>query len=495
MCIERKAELPAHKRREVARITGLRWSSAASPRPLTLHLFHLPPLPSTPYHTMSTSQLPQGVKINGASLPPPSRSRARQHRRPLAAISASARRALLAFRAGVGLAGLARGQLIGLHGAVHGGCRARGWRGWRGASLERGRKGAQLAGTTRAALAAPQAAIFQCLKDSTLTRLAPASLTTAGPVEGEPPLLPAPRRRLSSAVPRALRSRPRHPPPPSPAVAATAHRVLTPRCTRNRPPQGPPHARRPRVPRRPAPLVQPDPQAAPPPPPAPPGPVRCRRPPRLPRRDRARPQRPDLEGPAAHARPRGPPRRDHGPGRPQDGHQVRPPPSRPDESSLTRRPALQRAQLGRRHLHGRLRGCVSLPPSRRSSSSPADSLAPRPRRLELADLAQQHGRPGQHVRRRAPQDRLHRPERQGVQAQRQDRDPPRPVRPPPLAVGRSRALADEPVAVARSARGWHLDEPHITVDGQPMSGSMFDFGMYFFHSAKEALARGSGPYF
>lgn len=47
----------------------------------------------------------------------------------------------------------------------------------------------------------------------------------------------------------------------------------------------------------------------------------------------------------------------------------------------------------------------------------------------------------------------------------------------------------------RSARGWHLDEAHITVDGQPMSGSMFDFGLYFFHNAKELLARGFGPYF
>lgn len=46
-----------------------------------------------------------------------------------------------------------------------------------------------------------------------------------------------------------------------------------------------------------------------------------------------------------------------------------------------------------------------------------------------------------------------------------------------------------------SARGWHLDENHILVDGQPMSGSIFDFGLYFFHNAKELLARGYGPYF
>ena len=44
-------------------------------------------------------------------------------------------------------------------------------------------------------------------------------------------------------------------------------------------------------------------------------------------------------------------------------------------------------------------------------------------------------------------------------------------------------------------RGWHLDEKHVTVDGQIVSGSLFDFALYFFHNAKELLARGSGPYF
>jgi len=44
-------------------------------------------------------------------------------------------------------------------------------------------------------------------------------------------------------------------------------------------------------------------------------------------------------------------------------------------------------------------------------------------------------------------------------------------------------------------RGWHLVEQHVLVDGEPMSGSIFDFGLYFFHNAKELLARGSGPYF
>jgi malate synthase len=44
-------------------------------------------------------------------------------------------------------------------------------------------------------------------------------------------------------------------------------------------------------------------------------------------------------------------------------------------------------------------------------------------------------------------------------------------------------------------RGWHLPEKHIVVDGHPMSGSLFDFGLYLWHNAKELLARGTGPYF
>jgi malate synthase len=44
-------------------------------------------------------------------------------------------------------------------------------------------------------------------------------------------------------------------------------------------------------------------------------------------------------------------------------------------------------------------------------------------------------------------------------------------------------------------RGWHLPEAHLLVDGQPMSGSLFDFGLYFFHNAKELVARNTGPYF
>jgi malate synthase len=44
-------------------------------------------------------------------------------------------------------------------------------------------------------------------------------------------------------------------------------------------------------------------------------------------------------------------------------------------------------------------------------------------------------------------------------------------------------------------RGWHLEEKHLRVDGEPISASLFDFGLYFFHNARELLGRGSGPYF
>jgi malate synthase len=44
-------------------------------------------------------------------------------------------------------------------------------------------------------------------------------------------------------------------------------------------------------------------------------------------------------------------------------------------------------------------------------------------------------------------------------------------------------------------RGWHLPERHVLVDGEPISASLFDFGLYFFHNAKELIDRGSGPYF
>ncbi len=44
-------------------------------------------------------------------------------------------------------------------------------------------------------------------------------------------------------------------------------------------------------------------------------------------------------------------------------------------------------------------------------------------------------------------------------------------------------------------RGWHLDEKHLLVDGEPVAGAFFDFGLFFFHNARELIARGSAPYF
>ena len=44
-------------------------------------------------------------------------------------------------------------------------------------------------------------------------------------------------------------------------------------------------------------------------------------------------------------------------------------------------------------------------------------------------------------------------------------------------------------------RGWHLPEAHVRIDGEPMSGALFDFGLYVFHNARELTARGTGPYF
>jgi malate synthase len=60
---------------------------------------------------------------------------------------------------------------------------------------------------------------------------------------------------------------------------------------------------------------------------------------------------------------------------------------------------------------------------------------------------------------------------------------------------KSYKLIEKPAVLFVRARGWHLEERHLIVDGEPMSGSLFDFGLYAFHNAKELLARGSGPYF
>jgi len=60
---------------------------------------------------------------------------------------------------------------------------------------------------------------------------------------------------------------------------------------------------------------------------------------------------------------------------------------------------------------------------------------------------------------------------------------------------KSYRLNDEIATLLIRPRGWHLVERHVTVDGESISASLFDFGLFFFHNAKELIARGSGPYF
>ncbi|QSB13032.1 malate synthase A [Natronosporangium hydrolyticum] len=55
--------------------------------------------------------------------------------------------------------------------------------------------------------------------------------------------------------------------------------------------------------------------------------------------------------------------------------------------------------------------------------------------------------------------------------------------------------ADELATIVVRPRGWHLPEKHLLVDGEPISASLFDFGLYFFHCARRQLDRGAGPYF
>ena len=56
------------------------------------------------------------------------------------------------------------------------------------------------------------------------------------------------------------------------------------------------------------------------------------------------------------------------------------------------------------------------------------------------------------------------------------------------------ALDESLATLCIRPRGWHLDEAHVLVDGAPISASLFDFGIWFFHNARETLARGTGPY-
>ncbi len=61
--------------------------------------------------------------------------------------------------------------------------------------------------------------------------------------------------------------------------------------------------------------------------------------------------------------------------------------------------------------------------------------------------------------------------------------------------GKEYQLNDKTATLLVRPRGWHLEEKNFLVDGTPISASLFDFGLYFFHNAKEALSRKTGPYF
>jgi malate synthase len=61
--------------------------------------------------------------------------------------------------------------------------------------------------------------------------------------------------------------------------------------------------------------------------------------------------------------------------------------------------------------------------------------------------------------------------------------------------GRHYELIENPATLLVRPRGWHLPERHLLIDGDPISGSLFDFGMYFYHCAPLLLERGAGPYF
>jgi malate synthase len=56
-------------------------------------------------------------------------------------------------------------------------------------------------------------------------------------------------------------------------------------------------------------------------------------------------------------------------------------------------------------------------------------------------------------------------------------------------------LSDKPAVLIVRPRGWHHTEDHLTVDGEPISAALFDFGLYFFHSAQAQIAAGTRPYF
>jgi malate synthase len=61
--------------------------------------------------------------------------------------------------------------------------------------------------------------------------------------------------------------------------------------------------------------------------------------------------------------------------------------------------------------------------------------------------------------------------------------------------GKQYSVGSNPAVLIVRPRGWHLPEAHLTIDGAPISGSLFDFGLYIFHNARALLGQGTGPYF
>ncbi|MFN3630811.1 MAG: malate synthase, partial [Casimicrobiaceae bacterium] len=61
--------------------------------------------------------------------------------------------------------------------------------------------------------------------------------------------------------------------------------------------------------------------------------------------------------------------------------------------------------------------------------------------------------------------------------------------------GKHYKLNDKIATLQVRPRGWHLDEKHVLIDGERVSGGIFDFALFFFHNAKEQIARGAGPFF
>ena len=61
--------------------------------------------------------------------------------------------------------------------------------------------------------------------------------------------------------------------------------------------------------------------------------------------------------------------------------------------------------------------------------------------------------------------------------------------------GKRYEVCETPAVLMVRPRGWHLVEKHFLVDGEPISASLFDFGLFFFHNAKDLISNGTGPYF